>query len=133
TLARTLSPQTPVVRDWIDGVRDFLSLSEASRAAVFRNLDGAFDPEEIFFVGTQAARLEMPEATEILGRAVDAGYLAWDTLARHPWIASVHGQPGFAEVVRRAEHARRRAGEAFREAGGPALLGLEPARSPEAP
>jgi hypothetical protein len=35
---------------------------------VFTNLDGAFDPEEIFFVGTQTARLGMPEATEILGR-----------------------------------------------------------------
>src|SRR5262249_30130555 len=126
TLARSFAPQTPVVRDWIDGVRDFLSLSEVSRAAVFKNLDGAFDPEEIFFVGTQAARLEMPEATEILGRAVDAGYLAWDALVRHPWIAPVRGQPGFADVVHRAEQARRRAEEAFRGAGGPALLGLEP-------
>jgi serine/threonine-protein kinase len=132
TLTRSFSPQTPVVRDWIDGVRDFLSLSEVSRAAVFKNLDGAFDPEEIFFVGTQAARLEMPEATQILGRAVDAGYLAWDALARHPWIAPARGQPGFIEVLHRAQQARKRAEAAFREAGGPALLGLETPRSPEA-
>jgi eukaryotic-like serine/threonine-protein kinase len=132
SLAKEFSPQTPVVRDWIESMRDFLMLSDASRAAVFRNLDGAFDPEEIFFVGTQAARLEMPEATEILGRAVDAGYPAWDALMRHPWIVPVRGQPGFEEVLQRAEKARRRAEEAFRDAGGPALLGLEPPRSPQA-
>jgi serine/threonine protein kinase/tetratricopeptide (TPR) repeat protein len=125
TVARAFSPQTPVVREWIEGVRDFLSLSQASRAAVFRNLDGAFDPEEIFFVGTQAARLAMPEATEILGRAVDAGYPCWDALTRHPWMAEIRDLSGFADVVRRAERARERALDAFREAGGEALLGRE--------
>jgi serine/threonine-protein kinase len=124
-VARAFSPQTPVVREWVDGMRDFLSLSEASRAAVFRNLDGAFDPEEIFFVGTQAARLAMPEATEILGRAVDAGYPCWDALTRHPWMAKIRGESGFADVVRRAERSRERALDAFREAGGEALLGRE--------
>jgi TolB-like protein len=123
-MARSFSPQTPVVRDWVESVREFLMLSEASPAAVFRNLDGAFDPEEIFFVGTQAARLGMPEATEILGRAVDAGYPCVDALTRHPWITAVRDQPGFAELVGRAEQARDQALAAFREAGGPALLGL---------
>ncbi|HEY6554277.1 MAG TPA: protein kinase, partial [Vicinamibacteria bacterium] len=56
-VAKTFSPLTAGVREWIDSVREFLTLSEVSRAAVFKNLDGAFDPEEIFFVGTQAARL----------------------------------------------------------------------------
>jgi TolB-like protein/tetratricopeptide (TPR) repeat protein len=125
TLANALSPQTPVVREWVDGVREFLTLSEASRPAVFKNLDGAFDPEEIFFVGTQAARLGMPEAARILGEAVDAGYPARDALARHPWITPIRGEPGFADVLRRAEQARQRAQDAFREAGGPALLGLD--------
>ena len=105
-VAKTFSPLTPGVREWIDAVREFLTLSEVSRPAVFKNLDGAFDPEEIFFVGTQAARLGMPEALTILGRAVDAGYAAADTLARHPWIAPIRGQPGFADVLRRAEQAR---------------------------
>jgi len=124
-VAKALSPQTPEVREWLDAVREFLTLSEASRPAVFKNLDGAFDPEEIFFVGTQAARLGMPEATTILGRAVDAGYPARDALARHPWIAPIRGEPGFADVLRRAEQARERAKDAFREAGGETLLGLE--------
>ncbi len=123
-VAASYDPQNSVVREWIDPVRDFLTLSEASRPAVFKNLDGAFDPEEIFFVGTQAARLGMPEATEILGRGVDAGYPCWDALVRHPWITPIREQPGFADVVRRAEQARKAAEAAFREAGGPALLGL---------
>jgi serine/threonine protein kinase/tetratricopeptide (TPR) repeat protein len=123
-VAASYDPQNSVVREWIDPVRDFLTLSEASRPAVFKNLDGAFDPEEIFFVGTQAARLGMPEATEILGRAVEAGYPCWDALVRHPWITPIQGQPGFADVVRRAELARQRAEAAFREAGGLTLLGL---------
>ena len=123
-VAAKYDPQTPVVREWVEAMRDFLTLSEKSPSAVFRNLDGAFDPEEIFFVGTQAARLAMPEASSILGRAVDAGYPCWDALTRHPWITPVRGQPGFADVVRRAEQARQRAEAAFREAGGPKLLGL---------
>jgi TolB-like protein len=123
-VARAFSPQTPVVREWIESVREFLTLSEGSRAAVFKNLDGAFDPEEIFFVGTQAARLGMPEATGILGRAVDAGYPCWDALTRHPWITPLHGDPGFADVLRRAELAREQALAAFRDAGGQTLLGL---------
>ena len=123
-VAATYDLQSPAVRDWIEPVRDFLTLSEASRSAVYKNLDGAFDPEEIFFVGTQAARLGMPEATEILGRAVDGGYPCWDALVRHPWITPIKEQPGFADVVRRAELARQRAEAAFREAGGTTLLGL---------
>jgi serine/threonine-protein kinase len=124
SVAATFDTQSPLIREWIDPVRDFLTLSEASRPAVFKNLDGAFDPEEIFFVGTQAARLGMPEAIEILGRAVDGGYPCWDALVRHPWIAPVREQPGFADVVSRAELGRQRAEAAFREAGGQTLLGL---------
>ncbi len=124
-LASTLTPRTPPVQDWLDGVRDFLLLSDVSRAAVFKNLDGAYDPEEIFFVGTQAARLGMPEATEILGRAVDAGYAARDALAGHPWMDAIRGQAGFADVLRRATDGRARALDAFRSAGGETLLGVD--------
>jgi TolB-like protein len=124
-VAKAITLQTPVVREWIADVRAFLTLSEASRPAVHKNLDGAFDPEEIFFVGTQAARLGMPEAVTVLGRAVDAGYPARDALARHPWIAPIRGEPGFSDVLRRAELGRARALDAFREAGGQALLGLD--------
>ncbi len=127
SVAKTFSPLTASVREWIESVREFLTLSEVSRAAVFKNLDGAFDPEEIFFVGTQAARLGMPEALTMLGQAVDAGYAAADTLARHPWIAPIRGDTGFADVLHRAEQARERALTAFREAGGATLLGLDAA------
>jgi TolB-like protein/predicted Ser/Thr protein kinase len=123
-VAASYDRQNALVREWIEPVRDFLTLSEKSRPAVFKNLDGTFDPEEVFFVGTQAARLEMPEATEILGRAVDAGYPCWEALVRHPWIVRIKEQPGFADVVRRAELARQKAEAAFREAGGTTLLGL---------
>jgi hypothetical protein len=124
-LAGTLTPRTPPVQDWLDGVRDFLTLSDRSREAVFKNLDGAFDPEEIFFVGTQAARLGMPEAVEMLGRAVDAGYAGRDALVGHPWMDPVRDQPGFAEVLRRAAEGRARALAAFRAAGGETLLGVD--------
>ena len=92
---------------------------------MFKNLDGAFDPEEIFFVGTQAARLGMPEATEILGRGRGRGLsvLGMRSCAI-PGSTPIREQPGFADVVRRAEQARKAASAAFREAGGPALLGL---------
>ena len=123
-MAASYDPQTPVVREWIDAVRDFLTLSEASRSAVFRNLDGAFDPEEIFFVGTQAARLDMPEATEILGRAVDAGYPCWDALSA-PSLD--HAHPRAARL--RGRRSSRRAGAAtgrgrLPRGRRPTLLGL---------
>jgi TolB-like protein/tetratricopeptide (TPR) repeat protein/predicted Ser/Thr protein kinase len=124
-LATTLTPRTPPVQDWLDGVREFLTLSEVSRRAVFKNLDGAFDPEEIFFVGTQAARLGMPEAIEMLGRAVDAGYAGRDALTGHPWMDGVRDQPGFADLLRRASESRGRALAAFRQAGGETLLGVD--------
>jgi len=123
--AGAISPRTADMREWIHDAREFLAQSEASGPAVLRSLEGVFDPEELFFVGTQAAQLGMPEAVAILGRAVDAGYPAWDALARHPWIAPVREDPGFADVVRRAEEARVRARAAFVEAGGQSLLGLE--------
>jgi hypothetical protein len=106
-------------------VRDFLTLSDRSRGAVFKNLEGAFDPEEIFFVGTQAARLGMPEAIGMLARAVDAGYAGRDALLGHPWLDAVRDLPGFADVLRRASEARDRALAAFREAGGETLLGVD--------
>ena len=105
-------------------MREFLTLSEVSRRAVFKNLDGAFDPEEIFFVGTQAARLGMPEAIEMLGRAVDAGYAGRDALAGHPWMDAIRAQPGFADVLRRASEARARRWRRSARPEGLALLGL---------
>jgi TolB-like protein/tetratricopeptide (TPR) repeat protein len=123
--ARALSPQTGEVRAWLHDAREFLGQSETSRPAVLKSLQGVFDPEERFFVGTQAAQLAMPEAVTILGQAVDAGYPALDALTRHPWIAPIRAEPGFDDVLRRAGDGRDRALAAFREAGGEALLGLE--------
>ena len=114
------------------GIRAWAALAAAMLSAAVpaaeRPLPRPQPPGEICgdpaLVGTQAARLGMPEAIEILGRAVDGGYPCWDALVRHPWIAPVREQPGFADVVSRAELGRQRAEAAFREAGGQTLLGL---------
>ena len=123
-VAKGFGQQPPMVREWIEGVRRFLTLSEDSGEAVLKNVEGTDDPEEIFWLGTQAARLGMREGIALLARGVDAGYPAADALANHPWIEPIRGEPGFADVLDRAESARQEAAEAFREAGGPRLLGL---------
>jgi hypothetical protein len=123
-VARGFANEAPIRLDWVEGARRFLTLSEDSKGAVLENLKGAEDPEEIFGLGLQAALLAMPEAIPALARAVDGGYAAVDALARHPWTEAIRSAPAFAEVLKRAEVARQHAQEAFREAGGPRLLGL---------
>jgi serine/threonine protein kinase len=123
-VAKSFVNQPPMLRDWIENVRKFLTLSEDSGEAVLKNVEGTDDPEEIFWLGTQATRLGMREGIVLLGRGVDAGYSAADALANHPWIEPIRSEPGFADVLQRAQRAQQEAAKAFREAGGPHLLGI---------
>jgi serine/threonine protein kinase len=81
------------------------------------------DPEALFMYGAcQAQAGDLEGATDTIARVVDGGYTVPEGL-RHPWLAPVGG-PRLDALVARAEAGRRQAEQAFRDAGGPALLGV---------
>jgi eukaryotic-like serine/threonine-protein kinase len=80
------------------------------------------DPEALFMYGACQAHIgDTGRAFPTLTAAVDGGFGVPQALA-HPWVDSLRGATLDA-LVARAETARREAERAFREAGGPALLG----------
>jgi TolB-like protein len=81
------------------------------------------DPEALFMYGACQARIGDPGAAlRTITAAVEGGFAAPGALA-HPWLASLRG-PSLDSLAARAEEVRREAERVFREAGGPALLGL---------
>ena len=82
------------------------------------------DPEALFMFGACQARIaDTGPALATLVASVDGGFGVPQALRGHPWLASIREDPAFAALVERAEASRREAERAFREAGGPALLG----------
>jgi serine/threonine protein kinase/tetratricopeptide (TPR) repeat protein len=82
------------------------------------------DPEALFLFGWFFAAFgERDRALEVLGRAIDGGFLAAPTLVRDERFDLLRGEPAFRELVHRAEGRRARALAAFREEGGEGLLG----------
>jgi hypothetical protein len=80
------------------------------------------DPEAMFMYGTCLGRLgDTARALPTLTACVDGGFGVPLALA-HPWLASLRGA-ALDGLVARAEASRREAEQAFRQAGGPALLG----------
>jgi len=93
-------------------------------AEVFAELAATHtDPEALFMYGACQAHIgDTAGALRTLSAAVDGGFAVPQAL-RHPWVDSLRGD-SLDALVTRAEAARSVAERAFREAGGPALLGL---------
>ncbi|MFN8091657.1 MAG: hypothetical protein U0599_05425 [Vicinamibacteria bacterium] len=82
------------------------------------------DPEALFMYGACQARIGDAEgAIATLGRSVDGGFTVPQALRDHPWLAPLRGDRRVQALLERADDARREAGRAFLDAGGPALLG----------
>jgi hypothetical protein len=82
------------------------------------------DPEAIFQEGWLLCDVgEHQRGLELLRRAVEKGYFVAPTLRGSRHFDALRGDPGFQEVLARAEAGRARALAAFREAGGERLLG----------
>ena len=60
---------------------------------------------------------------QLLDRAVNNGYYAYSVLTHTPWLDSVRTRPEFGRILRLAESRHREAQEAYRAAGGEAILG----------
>ena len=82
------------------------------------------DPEALFMYGSCQARVgDARGALATLASAVDRGWTVPQALREHPWLEPVRAGGGLDGVLERADAARREAGRAFLDAGGPALLG----------
>lgn len=127
-ILRREAPTTEgTVRTYIDALRAALEgRAEDCEAAYRKALEtGLRDPEHSFYfaralskVGAGAAALEAIE------RVVDRGFYCSVPLAKDPWLEAVRDEADFATIRGRAEEGRRRAVEAYREAGGERLLGV---------
>jgi non-specific serine/threonine protein kinase len=91
----------------------------------FRTRAPGYDPEALFMSATMLAYMGEPdEALETLGPVVRRGFAVAPTLERHPWLASVRGDPRFPPILEDAARRRAQGLEAFRRGGGEALLGI---------
>jgi len=101
--------------------QDLAGAARALRAAV----EAHTDPEALFVYGSALALLGDEEAVPVLARAVDGGFHAPEAFGQ-PWLAGLLEHPQVREMKERAREGRSEAERAFREAGGPELLGLRP-------
>jgi serine/threonine protein kinase len=82
------------------------------------------DPEGAFYVGMWLSAVgEHALGLQLLDRAVNNGYYAYSVLTHTPWLDSVRTRPEFGRILRLAESRHREAQEAYRAAGGEAILG----------
>jgi serine/threonine protein kinase len=95
----------------------------AEAADLFAGLAGTHsDPEAMFMYGACLGRIgDTARGLSALAACVDGGFAVPQALA-HPWLSSVRGD-ALDGLIARAETSRREADQAFRQAGGPALLG----------
>ena len=87
--------------------------------------DGFRDPEGLFFASRALARVgAADEALALLDQVVH-GYFIADTLESDAWYAGLRGDPRMGTIIESARARRDAAAAAYREAGGPQLLGVE--------
>jgi serine/threonine-protein kinase len=99
---------------------------EATVEGIVGVLGQLSDPEVVFVLGCWMAHLGEPaQAIRYLEQSVGGGFYASDTLARERLFDPLRQEPAFSELLRRAEAGRDAARQAFREAGGETLLGVE--------
>jgi hypothetical protein len=81
------------------------------------------DPESLFYIARHLARInERERAMVTLCKVIDGGFLCASSLARDPWLESLHGAPGYAELAQKAERRRLEIHVAFLDAGGELVL-----------
>ena len=109
------------LQGWLDRRVDEM----LTRLKETRTLKIQDDPEAIFQEGWLLCDVgEHERALPFLRRAVDKGYFAAPTLSGRRQFDALRGRADFDAIVADAEAGRRRALDAFRDAGGERLLGL---------
>jgi serine/threonine protein kinase len=122
------NPATAQVPVFAAILRALLALLDRSPDAAdrFAELAAAHtDPEALFMYGACQARVgDSARALRTLVAAVEGGFTVPQALRDHPWLEPLREASAFEPLVARAQAARAEAERAFRDAGGPALLGM---------
>ena len=120
--AHRLPPELLVAaRAFIEGKR------EACIAALDMLEERSPDAENHYYRARQFAALnEGRKAVSALTRAIDGGYHCSESLAADPWFDAMRDEPGFQHLLARAREGWQSAASAFRAAGGPGLLHVDP-------
>jgi serine/threonine protein kinase/tetratricopeptide (TPR) repeat protein len=121
------SSRIPAFQGWTRYLMAWLERRTAdmlANMATFSGLKIMDDPEAIFQEGWLLCDVgEHERGLGHLRRAVDKGYSVVPTLEGSPQFDALRGDTRFQALLGDAQAARRRALEAFREAGGERLLG----------
>jgi serine/threonine protein kinase/tetratricopeptide (TPR) repeat protein len=110
-----------------------LHIAEGRNAAAFEEGAPMFadfiDPEGRFYWVRHLSQMgKLDLALSELQRAVAGGYFCAPSLVTDPWLAPLRSHPRFEGIRREAEQRRQSALAAFRNSGGPEILGdTEPA------
>ena len=116
-----------IFRSWMEYLTAWLDRRPADmevRMSEFGGLKIMEDPEAIFQEGWLLCEVgEHARGLDFLRQAVAKGYFVASTLSGSRHFDALRGDPAFQEVLAQAEAGRRRALDAFREAGGERLLG----------
>ena len=81
------------------------------------------DPCATYYLARTLAAIDHPRALEVLRRSVEGGFHPYTFLTRDPWLDGLRSVHGFRQVLEVAEDGRRKAHDAFLEAGGERILG----------
>ena len=85
---------------------------------------GFRDPEGLFFAARALAKVGASDEAMALLEQVVHGYFVSERLERDPWFASLQSDPRMRQCIRAARERHEAAAAAYREAGGPQLLGV---------
>jgi serine/threonine protein kinase len=119
----TVRPLPPVLKLVVESFRWLFEGRTETPAGLAELVAAHTDPEALYLYATCQAQVgEVEQALHTMAAVVEGGYTAPEALL-HPWLAPLRG-PRLDALVAQAETGRRAAEQAFREAGGPALLGL---------
>jgi serine/threonine protein kinase/tetratricopeptide (TPR) repeat protein len=120
-------PRIPTFRAWTELLMAWIERRPAdvlASLATLRGIKVQHDPEAVFQEGWLLCDLgEYQDGVQFVQRAVAKGYFVSRTLASRSEFDPLRGDPVFQAVVADAEAGRRRALDAFRQAGGERLLG----------
>ena len=119
----------PLVHSFVAALRAVLEgRPEDARAALQLLIDSGFgDGEGLFYAAGMYARMEMlDEASALLARSVEAGFLCLPAYERDPYLAPLRIGTRMEALLARVTERRRPVVAAFDRAQGGVLLGLVP-------